>query len=63
MSKKKEKKSPVVIITDTNAQVELLVRCMKRIVIGSPMDYEEIAKECLEQVGIDTTDKNNFRVL
>jgi hypothetical protein len=49
-------------ITDVNEQVEMLIIGMKKIVIGSPMDYEEIAKECLEQVGVNTKDPKNFRV-
>lgn len=59
---KKEIKE-IKVLTDPIEQVEMLTRGMKRIIIGSPMDYEEIAKQCLEELGIDTKDKNNFKVL
>ena len=61
--KKKEELKNIKILTDPIEQVEMLTRGMKKIVIGSPMDYEEIAKQCLEQLGIDTKNKNNFKVL
>lgn len=51
------------IVTDKDEQINLLVVGMKRIVTGSPMDYEEIAKECLEQIGINTKDPKNFKIL
>jgi hypothetical protein len=51
----------IVIIDDPSQQAEMLIVGMKRIITGSPMDYEEIAKECLEKVGIDTKDPNNLK--
>lgn len=60
---KKNEIKVIKVLTDPVEQVEVLIRGMKRIIIGSPMDYEEIAKQCLEEVGIDTKDKNNFKVL
>jgi hypothetical protein len=50
------------IITNKDEQLEMLIRGMKQIFIGSPMDAEEYARECLEQIGIDTKDTSNFRL-
>lgn len=40
---------------------DILISGLKMIAISSPMDYETLAKETLEKVGIDTSDPKNLR--
>ena len=50
------------VIADRNDQLNECIRCLKKIYVGSPMDGQEFAKECLEKIGIDTSDTSNFNI-